>query len=211
MGVRLSALLLASLPLVAQSQAPLPADIHPVTLSRLPPVTPGDLDEEGRRLLAARPDYKPGPGPTHVTIYSPRERSLGIPTGEGSPVGPRYFQLAVLIIAREIDQQYEWSAHEPAALRQGLEQSVIDVVKYERDVAALADKDATLITFGRTLYREHRVSSELWQKMIGHFGRQQTVQLMMIMGDYFRVGFMMNAVDQHLPPERKALLPAPSR
>ena len=71
-----------------------------------------------------------------------------------------------------------------------------------KDVAGLSDKDATLITFGRTLYRDHRVSSELWQKMIGHFGRQHTVQLMMIMGDYFRVGFMMNAVDQHLPPER---------
>jgi hypothetical protein len=96
-------------------------------------------------------------------------------------------------------------------LRQGLEQSVIDVVKHNKDVAGLTDKDATLITFGRTLYREHKVSSELWQKMVGHFGRQQTVQLMMIMGDYFRVGFMMNAVDQHLPPERKALLPPLNR
>jgi hypothetical protein len=211
MGVRLSILLLASLPLLAQAQTSLPPDIHPVTLSRLPPVTPEDLDEEGRRLLAERPDYKPGPGPTHVTIYSPRQRSLGIPTGEDSPVGPRYFQLAVLIIAREIDQQYEWSAHEPAGLRQGLERSVIDVVKYDRDVTELSDKDATLITFGRTLYREHRVSSELWQKMIEHFGRQHTVQLMMIMGDYFRVGFMMNAVDQQLPPARQALLPPLNR
>jgi hypothetical protein len=211
MAVRLSALLLACLPAIAQAQTALPSDIHPVTLSRLPPVTAEDLDEEGRKLLSERPAVKPGPGPTHLTSYSPRERSLGIPTGVNSPVGPRYFQLAVLIIAREIDQQYEWTAHEPAGLRQGLEQSVIDVVKYNRDVKGLADKDATLITFGRTLYREHRVSSELWQKMIGHFGRQHTVQLMMIMGDYFRVGFMMNAVDQHLPADRKALLPPLSR
>jgi hypothetical protein len=211
MGVRLSVLLLASLPVVAQAQTSLPPDIHPVTLSRLPPVTPEYLDEEGRRLLAERPNFTAGPGPTHVTIYSPRERSLGIPTGEDSPVGPRYFQLAVLIIAREIDQQYEWSAHEPAGLRQGLEQSVIDVVKYDKDVTGLSDKDATLITFGRTLYREHRVSSELWEKMIGHFGRQHTVQLMAIMGEYFRVGFMMNAIDQHLPPDRKALLPTLDR
>jgi len=211
MGVRLFVFLLASLPAVAQAQAALPPDIHPVTLSRLPPVTPEDLDEEGRRLLAERPPVTPGPGPTHVTNYSPRDRSLGIPSGVNSPVGPRYFQLAVLIIAREIDQQYEWSSHEPAGLRQGLEQSVIDVVKYNRDVAGLSDKDATLITFGRTLYRDHRVSSELWQKMIGHFGRQHTVQLMMIMGDYFRVGFMMNAIDQHLPAERKALLPPLTR
>jgi len=211
MGLRSFVLVLASLPAIAQAQSALPPDINPVTLSRLPPASPDDLDEEGRKLLASRPEVKPGPGPTHVTNYSPRERSLGIPSGVNSPVGPRYFQLAVLIIAREIDQQYEWSAHEPAGLRQGLEQSVIDVVKHNKDVAGLTDKDATLITFGRTLYREHRVSSELWQKMVGHFGRQQTVQLMMIMGDYFRVGFMMNAIDQHLPQERKALLPPLNR
>ena len=211
MRARLFVLLLVLVPVLAQTQTTRPPDINPVTLSRLPPVTPDDLDEEGRQLLAKNPVVNPGPGPTHVTSYSPSGRSLGIPTGANSPVGPRNFQLAVLIIAREIDQQYEWTAHEPAGLKQGLEQTVIDVVKYNRDVTGLSDKDATLITFGRTLYREHRVSSELWQQMIGHFGRQHTVQLMMIMGDYFRVGFMMNAVDQHLPPERKALLPPLSR
>jgi 4-carboxymuconolactone decarboxylase len=214
MNVRWSFLLLLSpLTLAAQAQAqtPLPPDIHPVTLSRLPPVTPDDLDEEGRRLLAERPDFTPGPGPAHVTIYSPRERNLGIPTGEGSPVGARFFQLAVLIVAREIDQQYEWSAHEPAALRQGLEPSVIDVVRYDRDVAGLSEADATFITFGRTLLREHRVGSELWEQMVSHFGRQHTVQLMTIMGEYLRVGIMLNAVDQHLPPEREALLPSLER
>jgi alkylhydroperoxidase family enzyme len=209
--IRLSVLLLAALPVAPQDQNPLPRDIHPVTLSRLPPVTAADLDEAGQRLLAARTNSTPGPGPTHITVYSPRELDLGIPSGEKSPVGPRYFQLAVLIIAREIDQQYEWSFHELAGRRQGLEQSVIDVVKYNRDVAGLSDKDATLITFGRALFREHRVSSELWQKMVSHFGRQRTVQLMMIMGDYFRVGFMLNAVDQHLPPGREALLPPLNR
>lgn len=209
MSVRLLVLLLAALPMLAwaQTQTALPPDINPVTLSRLPPVTPQDLDAEGRRLLAARPNFKPKPGPTHITIYAPRERNLGIPTGKGSPVGARFFQLAVLITAREIDQQYEWSAHEPAALRQGLEKSVIDVVKYDRDVTGLADKDATLITFGRALFRQHRVSSELWKKTVGDFGRQQTVEFMAIMGEYFKVGIMLNAVDQQLPPGRKALLP----
>jgi hypothetical protein len=207
MFARLSMLLLASAPWLAHAQTALPPDIDPVTLSRLPPVTAADLDEEGQRLLAARPSFKAGPGPTHVTIYAPQDRDLGIPTGEKSPVGARYFQLAVLIIAREIDQQFEWSAHEPYGLRQGLEQPVIDVVKYDKDVKGLADKDATLITFGRTLYREHRVSSELWAKMVALFGRQHTVELMTIMGDYFRVGFMLNAVDQQQPPDRPALLP----
>jgi hypothetical protein len=207
MNRRWSVLLLAGFASMAVAQAQLPADIHPVTLSRLPPATPELLDDQAERLLAARTNYEPGPGPTHITVYSPRERSLGVPTGENSPVGARQFQLAVLIAAREIDQQYEWSAHEPAGRRQGLEQAVIDVVKYDRPVTGLADKDATLITFGRTLLREHGVSSELWRKMVDLFGYQQTIDFLSIMGDYLRVGIMLNAVDQQLPPTREALLP----
>jgi hypothetical protein len=34
---------------------------------------------------------------------------------------------------------------------------------------------------------------------------------MMLMADYFTVGTMKNAVDQHLPPDRKALLPPRSK
>jgi hypothetical protein len=64
-----------------------------------------------------------------------------------------------------------------------------------------------VILFGRAMLREHRVSSELWAKMVSHFGHQHTVDIMSIMGDYLRVGIMLNAVDQHLPPERKPLLP----
>src|SRR6187549_302481 len=207
MTVRLSVLLLAFMAVIAQAQSALPPDIHPVTLSRLPPVTLEDLDEEGQRLFKERPPAAPGPGPTHVTSYSPNTRSLGVPTGVNSPVGPRFFQLAVLIAAREIDQQYEWSAHEPAGLRQGLEQSVIDVVKYNRPVAGLAEKDATLITFGRTLLRDNKVSSQVWADMVRLFGRQHTIDLLGIMGDYLRVGIMLNAVDQQQPPTRPALLP----
>jgi alkylhydroperoxidase family enzyme len=182
-------------------------------LSRLPPVTPEDLDEEGRRLLAETPnaDARARPGPTQFSMYSANDRDLGIPDGENSPVGARFFQLAVLIVAREIDSEYEWSSHAVAGLRQGLEQSVIDVVKYDRDVAGLSDKDATLITFGRTLLRENGVSSELWQRMVDHFGRQRTVQLLQIMGAYLRVGIMLNAVDQQVPPDRKEILPPLNR
>ena len=204
------------------AQAPprsLPPDIHPVTLSRLPPVSPSDLDEEGQKLLAARGTVTPGPGPTHVTIYSPKVaegfgtvgRALGVPRGDGFRFGVRAFQLIVLITAREIDQQYEWTAHEPAGLKAGLEQSVIDVVKYDRDVRGLAAKDALLITFGRGLFRDHKVSSDTWAQMVKEFGRQGTIEIMALMADYFTVGFMMNAADQQLPADRQPLLPALTR
>jgi hypothetical protein len=219
MRTRLLILFAAVLPVMGlKAQAPvrtLPPDIHPVTLSRLPPVTPADLDEEGQKLLAARGNVTPAPGPTHVTIYSPKVaegfgtvgRALGVPRGDGFRFGVRAFQLIVLITAREIDQQYEWTAHEPAGLKAGLEQSVIDVVKFDRDVKGLAPKDALLITFGRGLFRDHKVSSETFAQMVKEFGRQGTIEVMALMADYFTVGFMMNAADQQLPADRQPLLP----
>jgi hypothetical protein len=207
MNARLAVLMLVLPPLSVLAQRPMPADIQPETLSRLPVVTPDDLDEEGRRLLAAMDRVPAVPGPSQFSMYSPGSRDLGISSGENSPVGARFFQLAVLIVARELDQEYEWSSHAVAGLRQGLSQEVVDVVKYDRDVAGLSEKDATMITFGRTLLRENGVSSELWQAMVDQFGRQHTVQILQIMGAYLRVGFMLNAVDQQVPPDRSEILP----
>jgi 4-carboxymuconolactone decarboxylase len=215
MRIRL-AFLLVALPAVASAQSPLPPDINPVTLSRMPPINRAELDAEGQKALDARATPPmPAPGPGSVTVWSPRTteglgvigRTLGVPRGDTFPLGGRMYQLIVLLTAREIDQQYEWSAHEPAGLRAGLEQSVIDVVKYDRDVTGLAEKDALVIRYFRALMREHRVSSELWAAMVKEFGRQRTIDMMMLMADYFTVGTMMNAADQHLPPDRKALLP----
>jgi len=215
MRIRL-AFLLVALPAVASAQSPLPPDINPVTLSRMPPINRAELDAEGQKALDARATPPmPAPGPGSVTVWSPRAteglgvigRTLGVPRGDTFPLGGRMYQLIVLLTAREIDQQYEWSAHEPAGLRAGLEQSVIDVVKYDRDVTGLAEKDALVIRYFRALMREHRVSSELWAAMVKEFGRQRTIDMMMLMADYFTVGTMMNAADQHLPPDRKALLP----
>jgi 4-carboxymuconolactone decarboxylase len=124
--------------------------------------------------------------------------------------GSHYFELSALLAAREFDQQYEWSGHEPAALRAGVEQAVIDAVKYNRDTAGLPEKDATVIRLARALFRDHKVSPALWGKTVELFGRQGAVEIVTTMGDYAMVGFLLTAVDQQLPPDRKALLPVPA-
>src|SRR6187455_1211642 len=134
----------------------------------------------------------PKTGPPPVTIYSPGAAEPIQALNQylrKSVVGPRYFELSALLAAREIDQQYEWSGHEPAAVRAGLEQSVIDVVKFNRDPAGLAEKDATVIRLGRAMFRDHKVSPELWAKTVQFFGRQGALEVTMIMADYAMAGF----------------------
>jgi 4-carboxymuconolactone decarboxylase len=211
---RLATLAVIAMAATLEGQSARPADIHPESLSRLPPLTRGELDAEGQRIwdyLVGVNGTMPKTGPAPVTIYSPKAAEPIQALNQylrRSVVGPRYFELSALVASREFDQQYEWSGHEPAAVRAGLEQSIIDVVKYNRDLSGVPEKDATVIRLGRALFRDHKVSSDLWAKTVEHFGRQGAIEVTTIMADYAMVGFLLTAVDQQLPPDRKPQLPS---
>jgi 4-carboxymuconolactone decarboxylase len=199
--------------LAVGGQAKYPSDIHPESLSRLPPVQRADLDEEGKRIwdaLSGASKTIPRTGPSAVTMHSPKAAEPIYALNQylrKTVAGARYFELAALIAAREFDQQYEWSAHEPAALRAGVEQPVVDAIKFNRGLNGVPEKDAALIRLGRAIFRDHRVSPEVWAQMERLFGRQGAVELTMVMADYAMAGFILTAVDQQLPPDRKPLLP----
>jgi 4-carboxymuconolactone decarboxylase len=198
---------------VVGGQSPLPSDIHPESLSRLPPVQRADLDEEGKRIwdaVAGTSQTIGRTGPSAVTMHSPKAAEPIFALNQylrKTVVGVRYFEVAALVAAREFDQQYEWSGHEPAAVRVGLEQSIIDVIKFNRDLTGVPEKDATIIRLGRALFRDHKVSPELWAKMVQLFGRQGAVEVTLVLADYAMAGFLLTAVDQQLPANLKPLLP----
>ncbi|HTR35488.1 MAG TPA: carboxymuconolactone decarboxylase family protein [Bryobacteraceae bacterium] len=192
----------------------LPADIHPDSLSRLPEVKRTDLDADGQRIY----DYIAGPnktfpptGPAAVSIYSPKVaesiQMLNQYLRFHGVLSRRDTELAILVAAREFDQAYEWTGHEAAARNAGVDQSIIDVVKYGKDETGLSDKDTLIIRFGRQLFREHKLDSALFAKAVDLFGRQGTVEMATVMGDYAMAAIMLTAADQHLPADRKSTLP----
>jgi 4-carboxymuconolactone decarboxylase len=194
----------------------LPSDIDPQSLSRLPPVQREKMDENGKRVydsIAGNNKTAPLTGPAAVSLYSPGVaapiRELNDYLRTKGVLGGRLTELAILVAAREIDQQYEWSGHEPAALRVGVEQSIIDVIKYNKDFTGLGEKESVIIRFGRQLFREKKLSSALFADAERLFGKQGTVELATLMGDYAMAGILLHAVDQHLPADRKELLPLP--
>jgi 4-carboxymuconolactone decarboxylase len=202
---------------VLDGQSARPADIHQVSLSRVPPVQRANLDDEGKRIydvLAGTGKTLAPTGPSAVTMHSPKAAEPIYALNQylrKTVAGARYFEVAALVAAGEFEQQYEWSAHEPAALRAGVEQSIIDAIKFDRDVKDVPEKDATIIRLGRAIFRDHKVTPELWARMEQHFGRQGAVEVTTVMADYAMVGFLLTAVDQQLPPDRKPLLPARGR
>ena len=75
MSTRLFALIIVvSSVAVGVGQSGSPADIHPESLSRLPPVQRADLDEDGKRIWDAIAGGRgmPRTGPAAVTMHSPK-------------------------------------------------------------------------------------------------------------------------------------------
>jgi 4-carboxymuconolactone decarboxylase len=199
----------------ASAQSPLPPDIDTQSYSRVPIIPKDSLDAEGQRVFEAingKEGNVPRLGPPNSSMYAlaasePYDRLNVLLRKAG--VGPQLFEISTLVPAREFNQQYEWTGHEIGAVRAGVSQEVIDVIKLDRPVTGLPEKEATVIEFGRALLRgDKQVPPELFGRMVALFGRQGTIEITMIMGDYAMTAMLLNAVDQHLPPGREPLLPA---
>jgi 4-carboxymuconolactone decarboxylase len=195
-------------------QSALPADIDAASLTRLPPVQRKDLDEKGQKIfdsLAGPNNTGPLRGILGLGIYNPSLAEalhlLHDSVIKDGTLGNRINELAILVATREEQMSLnEWYSHEATALKVGIEQPVIDVIKFGKEPAGLAEKDAVVIRFGRELFRGKHVRPETFAKAVEMFGRRGTVELIGVMGDYAMVGMMLQAVDQQLPG--RPVLPA---
>jgi len=202
-------------PGTAASGAALPKDIDSHSFSRLPNVKRDDLDEDGKRiydeLAGGAGKTVTATGPAAISLQSPKAaeaiQMLNQYLRFHGVLKQRDYEVAILVAAREFDQQYEWSGHEVGARNAKVPDAVIDAIKFNKDAAGLSDRDTLLINFARDSFHKHRISSELYAKAVATFGQQGTLELAEIIGDYAMAAIMLNAADQHLPPGRTATLP----
>ena len=80
--------------------------------------------------------------------------------------GSQYFELSALLAAQSSISNTNGRATRRRRFSAGVGQAVIDAVKYNRDVVGLPEKDAIVIRLARALFRDHKVSSELWAKTV---------------------------------------------
>ena len=195
----------------------MPSDIDPRSGFRLSLPNRDDLDEAGKKAYDR--GVTPGAtimglqGPAGIQLFSPKtaphmvavNRYLRFEAG----FTPRVREIAILTTAREMDSQFEWAAHEPEALKEGVPPNVIDVIKHRRGTAGLEQTDALIIELGRQLWRDHKVKSDTFAALKAVFGPNKLIELVMLMGNYAGTAALLAAVDMQLHPGMKPLLPVP--
>jgi 4-carboxymuconolactone decarboxylase len=195
----------------------MPTDIDPKSGFRLPLPNRDDLDEAGKKAYDR--GTTPGAtiaglqGPAGIQLYSPKTSAhvSGLNHYLRFEAGftPHVREVAILITAREMDSQFEWVAHESQALKDGVPQGTIDVIKHRRSTDGIDATDALIIELGRQLWRDHKVKSETFAALKAIFGPNKLVELVMLMGNYAGTAALLAAVDMQLHAGKKPLLPIP--
>ncbi|MGD0965738.1 MAG: hypothetical protein ABSA57_17760 [Candidatus Acidiferrales bacterium] len=197
--------------------APRPDDVDPQSRNRLPLPIRDDMDDYGKKVFDKFLTDNPGDPLTHlrtpagIRLYSPRiaedlrDASLYLRNETG--LGHRLTEIAILVEAREMDDQYVWASHEPAARRAGVEPAILDIIKYSKPVAGLGEKETVIITYGRELFGQKKVSSPTFAATVRLFGRRGTVDLASLMGVFTAISLLEDTVDIQLPEGQKPSLP----
>lgn len=194
----------------------MPSDIDPHSGFRLPLPKREDLDDVGKRAYdrAAAPGKSlvglRGPG--GITLYSTKTVESRNQFGnhlrfDVFPANIR--EVAILAVAREMDSQFEWAAHEPEALKEGVPADVIDVIKRRLSTQGLDETYAAIIELGRQTFGDHKVTSEAFARVKKLFEPTKLVELVMLMGNYAATAALLTAFDMQLPEGQKPLLPVP--
>src|SRR6185436_10356335 len=208
-----TALLLAAITLMAwaQSAAKLPADINSTSLARLPYIQRKNLDEAGQKIFDVLPGRSPDGslgGPLAFAAYSPAVAKALFDLHNAAVAGtlnPHVRELAILVACRETNYTLEWNAHEPSAVKAGVDAKVIDVVRRHGPLTGVADADAAVIRFGRQLFTDRKVDSATFAKVVELYGKRGAMDIVAVMNTYAVSGFYAIAVDEHAPAGKTSL------
>ena len=194
-----------------------PEDVDPQSGCRLPLPERQDLSNPAAvAIYVSLADPNDGSirglrGPGGIHLHSPElachTRALNRYLRNEAGLGGRVRELAILTTAREFDSQFEWAAHEPEALREGVSTEIIDRVRYRKDTADLDTADAIVIELGREIFGSQKVGSATFARALAQFGRRKLVDLVALMGNYAATAALLTAFDMQLDPDQPPLLP----
>jgi 4-carboxymuconolactone decarboxylase len=185
----------------------LPKDVFPDSRNRLPLVNRENLDERGRKVYDDAVAASESGVPQGVAAI--RLHGSGVNVRWASPLGRQLSELTIVTTARELDQPYEWSLHEMEAVSVGLAPVAIDVVRYNKPLAGIGDKEAAIIQLDREIVGKHKLSSETYARALKLLGENNLVDIISLMAQYAGTAAKLSAFNQQMPPQMKQFLPLP--
>lgn len=174
-------------------------------IDRLGPLGPEQMNDAQKAAAQAVIDGPRGAvyGPFVPLLRSPELMDCAQRMGEylryRSAIGTRLSEMAILVTARQWDQQVEWAIHAPIAERSGISPDVIRAIAERRRPKAMLVDEELIYDFCMELHQHKRVSDTTYADALALFGEKGVVDLMGINGYYTLLAMVMNAAQTAVP------------
>jgi alkylhydroperoxidase family enzyme len=106
----------------------------------------------------------------------------------------RHRELAILRIAVINRADYEFKAHVPFALKEGLTQAQLDALRAERTPDGLSDADRAVLAYADAMTRQVRVPDEVFAQVRQQLPERELVELTVTIAGYNCVSRFLEAI-----------------
>jgi len=178
-------------------------------MPRVPAVRREDLDEADRAvydaIAATRGEEFTKQGPFGVLMHSPefaaRAAHLGTYVRYQGPMPARHRHLLAMIVARELDCQYEFTAHAVLARKNGIPADAVAAIGRGEVPAGLPETEAALVAFVRQLAIDHRVDDATFAALRDRIGLKGVTDAIGATGYFAFAGHVLNAFEVEVREE----------
>jgi 4-carboxymuconolactone decarboxylase len=179
--------------------------VDPSRMTRTPFLKPGEMNPEQRRIydeiVASRGTWLNGP--YAPMLQQPRIAEPAQKLGEflryKTSLAPRLSELAIVVVARHWDCDFEWYQHAAIALRSEVPAEVVESIRLRRQPVGMADDMAVVYDFTRQLLERHKVEDRVYDRAKATLGVVGVVELTALIGYYTLIAFTLNAHEVPLP------------
>jgi 4-carboxymuconolactone decarboxylase len=171
---------------------------------RMPPIPTSELTEQQAQALADFAAARGQPtGPWIAFLRSPelmtRTRGLSDYLRFESIVPGWLREFVILMTARQWGQNYEWNAHYPLAIDEGLSPDIARAIAEGRRPEGMVLEEEILYELCLELQRNHSVSDATYERAVDRFGEQGVVEIVSLMGYYTMISLILNTSRAPLP------------
>lgn len=162
---------------------------EPVGMQRLAYVSRSDLRLDDRRVYdrisSTRGDVL---NVFRIMLNSPGATDVVSSVGEyirfKSNLSPAIREIATLTIARENENDYEWTQHLPIARQVGIPDRVIDAIRDGQAPIGIPEDEGVIVQAAKELKNDGALSESTFQAIETLLGPEQTVDLIVLVGYY---------------------------
>lgn len=179
---------------------------------RLPPLSRQEIEPDLLELPAFRRSGRPEPYNIYRTMaHHPGLLRQWLVFADGirftGVLAARTTELLILRTGWNCRSEYEWGQHVRWAREAGITDEELSALCRDVDAHGWSDEDAALLRAADELHRDSTVSDETWQALSAAFDAAQLIEILLLVGQYHGVSFLLNAARVERDPELASFPP----